>query len=205
MLPDVGSTIVPPGLSFPSRLGALDHREADAVLHGAAGVQVLELREQLRLHAAADSVEPHDRRVPDELEDGSGSRGPRDESVRAAVRKRSDMNVAVVGRGNVGGGLADLWERAGHDVARLGTDGGDVSERGRPCCVAVPGAAVADALERVQGIEGKTVIDATNLIGAEPPAGFASNARVRQVEDERPDREDVQPELRARVRRDRES
>ena len=28
------------------------------------------------------------------------------------------MKVAVVGRGNVGGGLADLWERAGHEVAR---------------------------------------------------------------------------------------
>jgi predicted dinucleotide-binding enzyme len=28
----------------------------------------------------------------------------------------------------------------------------------------------------VDGFEGKTVIDATNLVGAEPPAGFASNA-----------------------------
>jgi len=41
---------------------------------------------------------------------------------------------------------------------------------------AVPGAAMADALGKVQGIEGKTVIDATNLVGAEPPDGFASNA-----------------------------
>lgn len=85
------------------------------------------------------------------------------------------MNVAVVGKGNVGGGLADLWERAGHDVARLGTEGGDVSSA-EAVLVAVPAAAVPDALERVQGIEGKTVMDATNLIGVEPPAGFASNA-----------------------------
>ena len=28
----------------------------------------------------------------------------------------------------------------------------------------------------MQGISGKTVIDATNLIGTEPPSGFASNA-----------------------------
>jgi len=28
----------------------------------------------------------------------------------------------------------------------------------------------------VQGIQGKTVIDATNLIGVDPPAGFSSNA-----------------------------
>ena len=38
------------------------------------------------------------------------------------------MKIAVVGRGNVGGGLADLWESAGHEVTRIGREGGDVSE-----------------------------------------------------------------------------
>jgi predicted dinucleotide-binding enzyme len=85
------------------------------------------------------------------------------------------MKIAVVGRGNVGGGLADRWEKAGHEVTRIGKDGGDVSDA-EAVLVAVPGGAVAEALEKVQGIEGKTVIDATNLIGAEPPSGFASNA-----------------------------
>ena len=85
------------------------------------------------------------------------------------------MKIAVVGRGNVGGGLADLWEQAGHEVTRIGRDGGDVSEA-EVVLVAVPGGAVADALESVQGIEGKTVIDATNRVGVDPPAGFASNA-----------------------------
>ncbi len=85
------------------------------------------------------------------------------------------MKIAVVGRGNVGGGLADRWEKAGHDVTRIGKDGGDVSDA-EAVLVAVPGGAVADALENVDGIKGKTVIDATNLIGAEPPSGFASNA-----------------------------
>jgi predicted dinucleotide-binding enzyme len=42
--------------------------------------------------------------------------------------------------------------------------------------VAVPGGAIADALNKLQGIEGKTVIDATNLFGVDPPAGFRSNA-----------------------------
>jgi 8-hydroxy-5-deazaflavin:NADPH oxidoreductase len=42
--------------------------------------------------------------------------------------------------------------------------------------VAVPGGTIAEALDRVQGIEGKTVIDATNLVGVDPPAGFSSNA-----------------------------
>jgi 8-hydroxy-5-deazaflavin:NADPH oxidoreductase len=85
------------------------------------------------------------------------------------------MKIAVVGRGNVGGGLGDLWEKAGHDVARLGKEGGDVSDADA-VLVAVPGGDIADALDKVQGLDGKTVIDATNLIGAEPPSGFGSNA-----------------------------
>src|SRR5207249_3931941 len=36
--------------------------------------------------------------------------------------------------------------------------------------------AIGDALEKVQGLDGKTVVDATNLVGTEPPSGFASNA-----------------------------
>jgi 8-hydroxy-5-deazaflavin:NADPH oxidoreductase len=85
------------------------------------------------------------------------------------------MRVAVVGKGNVGGGLADRWEKAGHEVTRIGSDGGDVSDA-QAVLVAVPGGAVPDVFETVHGWEGKTVIDATNLIGAEPPEGFASNA-----------------------------
>jgi 8-hydroxy-5-deazaflavin:NADPH oxidoreductase len=85
------------------------------------------------------------------------------------------MRIAVIGRGNVGGGLADRWERAGHDVTRLGREGGDVSEADA-VLIAVPGAALADAVASVQGLEGKTVIDATNLVGDDPPQGFASNA-----------------------------
>jgi predicted dinucleotide-binding enzyme len=80
------------------------------------------------------------------------------------------MKVAVVGRGNVGGGLADLWETGGHEVTRIGREGGDVSDA-EAVVVAVPGGAIAEALENVQGIEGKTVIDVTNLVGVEPPAG----------------------------------
>jgi 8-hydroxy-5-deazaflavin:NADPH oxidoreductase len=85
------------------------------------------------------------------------------------------MRIAVVGRGNVGGGLADLWERTGHGVTRLGRDGGDVSDA-EVVLVAVPGGSIADALDRVKGVAGKTVIDATNLYRVVPPDGFASNA-----------------------------
>src|SRR5215211_1919303 len=86
------------------------------------------------------------------------------------------MRIAVLGRGKVGGGLADLWEKAGHEVRRIGRAGGEVSDADA-VLVAVPGGAITEALDNVQGIEGKTVIDATNLWGgAEPPAGFSSNA-----------------------------
>ena len=85
------------------------------------------------------------------------------------------MKIATVGRGNVGGGLAKLWRDAGHEVTEIGRDGGDVSDSDA-VLFAVPGGAVADAVETVRGLEGKTVIDATNLIGAQPPSGFQSNA-----------------------------
>ncbi len=60
-------------------------------------------------------------------------------------------------------------------MTRIGHEGGDVSEV-EAVLLAVPGGAVADALEGLEGIEGKTVIDATNRVGVEPPTGFASNA-----------------------------
>jgi 8-hydroxy-5-deazaflavin:NADPH oxidoreductase len=85
------------------------------------------------------------------------------------------MRIATIGRGNIGGGLADLWEQAGHEVTRLGKEGGDVSAAD-VVLVAVPGGAIAGALDSVSGLEGKTAIDATNLGGAERPAGFDSNA-----------------------------
>jgi predicted dinucleotide-binding enzyme len=85
------------------------------------------------------------------------------------------VKIAVVGRGNVGGGLADLWEKAGHEVQRIGREGGDVSDAG-VVLIAIPGPAVSGVFESVSGLDGKTVIDATNLVGAHPPDGFASNA-----------------------------
>lgn len=85
------------------------------------------------------------------------------------------MKIATVGRGNIGGGLGRLWTEAGHEVTAIGRDGGDVSGADA-VLIAVPGAAVAEALGGVHGLEGKTVIDATNLVNAEPPSGYASNA-----------------------------
>src|ERR1700745_1642800 len=95
------------------------------------------------------------------------------------------MRITVVGRGRLGGGLADLWERAGHEVTRLGRDGGDVSDADA-VLVAVPGGAIAEAFDGLRGVEAKTMIDATNLPGVAPPEGFSSNAEFVKSKTKRP-------------------
>ena len=74
----------------PVLLGRLDHREPDAVLHRAAGVQVLELREELSRDVTTQPREPHDRRVPDELEHGG---------ELAARHRWGSVSVRVLPRG----------------------------------------------------------------------------------------------------------
>ena len=74
------------------------------------------------------------------------------------------MKITVIGRGNLGGGLADRWERAGHKVTRIGREGGDASDADA-VLVAVPWGQIADALGKVSGLDGKVTIDATNAIG----------------------------------------
>jgi predicted dinucleotide-binding enzyme len=74
------------------------------------------------------------------------------------------VKITVIGRGNVGGGLAQRWRGAGHEVQELGRDGGDASEAD-VLLVAVPSPQIADALGKVTGIGGKLAIDATNAYG----------------------------------------
>jgi 8-hydroxy-5-deazaflavin:NADPH oxidoreductase len=86
------------------------------------------------------------------------------------------MKITTIGRGTIGGTLARLWTSAGHEVVELGREGGDAGDAD-VVLLAVPNAAVADALSSVAGLQGKIVIDATNrLDGADPPAGHPSTA-----------------------------
>ena len=73
------------------------------------------------------------------------------------------MKITVIGRGNVGGGLARRWRDAGHELQELGRDGGDASNAD-VLLVAVPGAEIANALGAMSGIDGKVTIDATNAV-----------------------------------------
>ena len=84
------------------------------------------------------------------------------------------MKIAVIGRGNVGGGLARRWREAGHDVQEIGRDGGDAAGSDG-ALLAVPPGAIADALGSVSGLEGIPVVDATNARG-DRPEGFDSLA-----------------------------
>ena len=71
------------------------------------------------------------------------------------------MNITTIGRGNIGGGLAKLWEQAGHTVTTLGREGGDASDAD-VVLVAVPSGSVSEALGKVSGLEGKIAIDTAN-------------------------------------------
>ena len=84
------------------------------------------------------------------------------------------MNITVLGKGNVGGGLAARWEQAGHTVQALGREGGDASDAD-VVVVAVPSASIGDALGKMSGIDGKIAIDATNAFGGRND-GFESLA-----------------------------
>jgi predicted dinucleotide-binding enzyme len=90
------------------------------------------------------------------------------------------MNITVLGRGNVGGGLARLWEQAGHQVTPLGSEGGDASDAD-VLVVAVPSGAIADALGKVSGIEGKLTIDATNAFGGRDDAFESLAHHVKSI------------------------
>jgi predicted dinucleotide-binding enzyme len=71
------------------------------------------------------------------------------------------MNITTIGRGNIGGGLARLWERAGHSITALGRDGGDASDAD-VVLVSVPSGSISEALGEVSGLEGKVAIDTAN-------------------------------------------
>ena len=108
MLPLVGSTIVPPGLSVAGRLGGVDHPLGDPVLHRAARVEVLDLGEHLGARAVDHLVESHERRVADQLDDRVGdlhwphrrSREPQAAASAAEAPQRaaahSSTSVAIV-------------------------------------------------------------------------------------------------------------
>jgi predicted dinucleotide-binding enzyme len=85
------------------------------------------------------------------------------------------MKITTIGRGNVGGGLGELWRGTGHEVVELGREGGDAAGSD-VALLAVPQTAIAGALSSIGGLDGVPVIDATNVFGAPRPEGYDSLA-----------------------------
>jgi predicted dinucleotide-binding enzyme len=85
------------------------------------------------------------------------------------------VRITTIGRGNVGGGLGELWRQAGHQVVEMGRDGGDASGSDA-VLLAVPQTAIADALGSVTGLAKVPVIDAINAVRGPRPEDFESLA-----------------------------
>ena len=90
------------------------------------------------------------------------------------------MSIVVTGRGNVGGGLAALRRKAGHEVTALGRGGGDASgaavRRGGGT-----GPAISAALSTVHGLAGKIAVDATNAFPSRNEAFPSLAEEVKSV------------------------
>ena len=90
------------------------------------------------------------------------------------------MKIVIIGRGNVGGGLARLWSKSGHDTRALGHDGGDASDAD-VVVVAVPSDTIGEALTNVSGVSGKVTIDATNSFGVRDDAFPSLAHQVKSI------------------------
>ena len=98
------------------------------------------------------------------------------------------MRIAVIGAGSVGRGLAAATTALGHDVVIGVRDPDDprhaaLANRATPrdasegadlVALAVPAAAVADAVAGLTLTPPTVVVDATNAVGGPPPDGFDS-------------------------------
>jgi predicted dinucleotide-binding enzyme len=85
------------------------------------------------------------------------------------------VKIAVLGAGNVGSGLARLFERAGHEV-RVSTREtvAETAAFGELVVLAVPATAAIGALAEAGSLAGKVLVDATNPLGE----GAATNADI---------------------------
>lgn len=102
------------------------------------------------------------------------------------------MRIAVIGAGSVGGTLGRRWAQAGYDVVFGVREDGDVkgglpdgaralpvqqAARGAEVVVlAVPFAAVPDALASAAPLDGTIMIDATNPVGRDPSGRLVVDA-----------------------------
>jgi len=78
--------------------------------------------------------------------------------------------IAIIGQGNVGSAIQKGAEKAGFEVRTTGSDPEQVRAAGSWAdliVLAVPGPARADAIKSLGNVEGKTIVDPTNLLNAD--------------------------------------
>ena len=76
------------------------------------------------------------------------------------------MRIGVIGGGNLGGGLARLWEKAGHDVRVSTRDTvAETAAFGEVVVLAIWDADLEDVLGQIDA-SGKVLVDATNPLRA---------------------------------------
>jgi len=117
------------------------------------------------------------------------------------------MNIAIIGAGNVGGGLAAAATRSGHSVVVSASDpssaqetagktgataaasNGEAVQAADVVVLAVPGRAVADVVAEVaEALTGKVVINASNPLTADYSDLFTSGTSLAEsVQQQAPD------------------
>ena len=97
------------------------------------------------------------------------------------------MKIAIIGQGNVGSALQTGAEKAGHDVRTTGSDADEVRAAGAwadTVILAVPATAREDAVRNLGNLEGKTLVDPTNLLNDDWSfAGSVEKSGAEQVQE----------------------
>jgi 8-hydroxy-5-deazaflavin:NADPH oxidoreductase len=79
------------------------------------------------------------------------------------------VKIGVIGGGRVGNALAATWTAKGHDVVVSTRESvAETAAAGDVVIIALPAAAVTDALAQTGSLDGKVVVDATNNLSAGP-------------------------------------
>lgn len=95
--------------------------------------------------------------------------------------------IAIIGKGNVGSALEKGMKRAGYEVRTTGADANEVRAAGAwgdVLVLAIPADARRDAITNLGNVEGKTIIDPTNLLREDwSYAGDISKSGAEQVQE----------------------
>lgn len=95
--------------------------------------------------------------------------------------------IAIIGNGNVGSAIQKGAEKAGYEVRTTGADPKDVRSAGawgEIIVLAIPAPARQDAIKNLGDVQGKTIVDPTNLLNEDwSYAGDMKKSGAEQVQE----------------------